>query len=168
MGKPLPGVEIRIVAPGTDDPVPPGEVGELLVLSPQNVAPGWLRTGDLARVDHDGYLYPSGRLSDTINRGGEKFGPIEIESVLRRHPTVEDVAVTGVADTEMGQRVAAAVVVRDGGTEEELTAFCRQHLAHFKVPERIVLVDNIPYNETGKVDRRALGDLVVAHVDKTP
>ncbi|HEY6624841.1 MAG TPA: fatty acid--CoA ligase family protein [Acidimicrobiales bacterium] len=168
LGKPLPGVEIRIVSPGTDDPVPPGEVGELLVLSPQNVSPGWLRTGDLARVDHDGYLYPSGRLSDTINRGGEKFGPIEIESVLRRHPTVEDVAVTGVADTEMGQRVAAAVVVRDGGTKEELTAFCRQHLAHFKVPERIVFVDNIPYNETGKVDRRALGDLVVAHVDKTP
>lgn len=160
LGKPLPGVELRIVVPGTEEPVASGLVGELLVLSPQNVAPGWLRTGDLARVDSDGYLYPSGRLSDTINRGGEKFGPIEIETVLRRHPYVADVAVTGVADTEMGQRVAAAVVLSNPATEQDLTDFCRDHLARFKIPERIVFVDAVPYNETGKVDRRALAELV--------
>ncbi len=166
LGKPLPGVEIRIVVPGTEEPVPSGQVGELLVLSPQNVAPGWLRTGDLARVDGDGYLYPSGRLSDTINRGGEKFGPIEIETVLRRHPSVADVAVTGVADTEMGQRVAAVVVLGKPATEQDLTDFCREHLARFKIPERIVFVDTVPCNETGKVDRRALAQLV-AHEAET-
>jgi acyl-CoA synthetase (AMP-forming)/AMP-acid ligase II len=160
LGKPLPGVELRIVVPGTEEPVASGQVGELLVLSPQNVAPGWLRTGDLARVDGDGYLYPSGRMSDTINRGGEKFGPIEIETVLRRHPSVADVAVAGVADTEMGQRVAAVVVLNNPVTEQELTDFCREHLARFKIPERIVFVDAISYNETGKVDRRALARLV--------
>ena len=78
----------------------------------QHVGQGWLRTGDLARQDADGYIYPSGRLRDTINRGGEKFGPIEVEDALRSHPAVSDVAVAGVADEEMGQRVGAAVVAR--------------------------------------------------------
>ena len=78
----------------------------------QNVRPGWLRTGDLARHDADGYIYPSGRLSDTINRGGEKFGPVEIETVLREHPAVADVAAAGIPDAEMGERVGVAVVDR--------------------------------------------------------
>ena len=83
VGRVNPGVEIRIVDPLTEQEDVPGDVGELWVLSDQTVRPGWLRTGDLARQDQDGYVYPSGRLSDTINRGGEKFGPIEIETVLR-------------------------------------------------------------------------------------
>ena len=110
VGRPLPGVEIRVVDPVTEADVPSGEVGELWVLSDANVRPGWLRTGDLARQDADGYIYPSGRLSDTINRGGEKFGPIEIETVLREHPAVVDVAAAGIPDAEMGERVGVAVV----------------------------------------------------------
>ncbi len=102
VGKALPGVEIRVVRPGTEDAVPEGEVGELVVLSDQNVQPGWFHTGDLARIDAEGYIFPSGRLSDTINRGGEKFGPIEIETVLRDHPAIVEVAVVGRARRRNG------------------------------------------------------------------
>ena len=111
VGRPLPGVEVRVVDPDTGDDVEAGTVGELWVNTTQNVTEGWLHTGDLARQDADGYIFPSGRLSDTINRGGEKFGPIEVEEALRSHPAVSDVAVAGIADDELGQRVGC----RGGG-----------------------------------------------------
>ncbi len=162
VGRALPGVQVRVVAPGTDDDLPSGEVGELLVLAPQNVTPGWLRTGDLGRVDGDGYVYPMGRLSDTINRGGEKFGPSEIEAVLRRHPGVADAGVAGAPDPEMGERVVAAVVAADGEVDpEELRAHCRRHLAPFKVPERIAVVASLPYNDLGKLRRPDIVRVVV-------
>jgi acyl-CoA synthetase (AMP-forming)/AMP-acid ligase II len=85
VGRPLPGVEVRIVHPDTGIDVEPGSVGELWVNTSQHVGDGWLHTGDLARQDADGYIYPSGRLKDTINRGGEKFGPIDVEEALRTH-----------------------------------------------------------------------------------
>jgi long-chain acyl-CoA synthetase len=160
VGRPLPGVEVRIVEPGTDRDVASGEVGELWVLSDQNVRPGWLHTGDLARQDADGYIYPSGRLSDTINRGGEKFGPIEIETVLREHPAIVDVAAAGVPDAEMGERVGVAIVARDPLTADEVKAYCRERLAIYKTPEYVVLVDDLPYSETGKVVRRRLVELI--------
>jgi acyl-CoA synthetase (AMP-forming)/AMP-acid ligase II len=156
VGKVLPGVEIRVVYPGTEDPVPVGDVGELLVLSDQNVQPGWFRTGDLARVDGEGYIFPSGRLSDTINRGGEKFGPIEVETVLRDHPSIVEVAVVAVPDSEMGERVGALIVASEPLTDDDVRTFCADRLARFKLPERIAFVDEIPYNDTGKVDRRAV------------
>src|SRR6202035_5485923 len=115
VGRPLPGVEVRVVDPETGIDVEPGTVGELWVNTSQNVIEGWLPTGDLARQDPDGYIYPSGRLKDTINRGGEKFGPIEVEEAVRTHPAIRDVAVAGLADEEMGQRVGAAVVARPPG-----------------------------------------------------
>jgi len=160
VGRALPGVEIRIVDPLTEADVPAGEVGELWVLSDQNVRPGWLRTGDLARQDADGYLYPSGRLSDTINRGGEKFGPVEIETVLRDHPSVADVAAAGIPDPEMGERVGVAIVARTPMTADEVKAYCRERLAVYKTPEHVVFVDELPYNDTGKVVRRQLVELV--------
>lgn len=160
VGRPLPGVEVRVVDPVTGADVEPGAVGELWVNSPVNTVAGWLRTGDLARVDADGYIFPSGRLRDTINRGGEKFGPIEVEEALRSHPAVSDVAVAGVSDDELGQRVGAAVVARAPVTLEELRAHCRDLIAYFKLPERLAVVDDIPYNATGKVDRRRLGELI--------
>jgi long-chain acyl-CoA synthetase len=160
VGRALPGVEIRIVDPATDQEVAVGDVGELWVLSDQNVRPGWLHTGDLARMDADGYIYPSGRLSDTINRGGEKFGPIEIETVLREHPAVADVAATGVPDPEMGERVGVAVVVAAPMTVGEVQTYCKERLAIYKVPEHVVFVDDLPYSETGKVVRRQLVELI--------
>lgn len=168
VGKPLPGVEIKIVAPDSDQELV-GQPGELLVRSSQNINNGWLRTGDLVRADDDGYLYVVGRLADLINRGGEKFAPAEIEAVLRLHPQVSDVGVAGLPDPEMGERVGAAVVVRkskdvarkeDLVTVQDLSAHCAERLARFKVPERIVFVDQIPYNQMGKVTRKVLADLI--------
>ena len=156
VGKALPGVEIRVVHPGTEDPVPAGEVGELVVLSDQNVQPGWFHTGDLARIDAEGYIFPSGRLSDTINRGGEKFGPIEIERVLRDHPAIVEVAVVAVPDAEMGERVGVLIVATEPLTDEQVRTFCADRLARFKLPERIIFAEEIPYNATGKVDRRSV------------
>jgi acyl-CoA synthetase (AMP-forming)/AMP-acid ligase II len=160
VGKPLPGVEVRVVDPDTGADVDAGIVGELWVNTSQNVTEGWLHTGDLARRDTDGYIYPSGRLSDTINRGGEKFGPIEVEEALRTHPAVSDVAVAGITDEEMGQRVGVAVVARLPVTLDELRSHCRDRIAYFKQPERLKIVDHIPYSETGKVNRRQLAVLI--------
>ena len=171
VGRPLPGVEVGVVDPDTGIDVEPGTVGELWVKAAQNVideplgrradgTEGWLRTGDLARQDSDGYIYPSGRLKDTINRGGEKFGRIEVEDAIRTHPAVSDVAVAGIADEEMGQRVGAAVVARAPLTLEELRSHCRALIAYFKLPERMKVVDHIPYNDTGKVNRRQLAALI--------
>ena len=160
VGRPLPGVEVRVVNPDTGIDVEAGTVGELWVNTRQNVIEGWLRTGDLARQDSDGYIYPSGRLKDTINRGGEKFGPIEVEDAIRTHPAVSDVAVAGIADGEMGQRVGAAVVARSPLTLEELRSHCRELIAYFKLPERLKVVDHIPYNDTGKVNRSQLAALI--------
>lgn len=113
--------------------------------------------------DADGYLYPAGRLSDTINRGGEKFAPAEIEAVLRDHPAVRDVAVAGVPDVEMGHRVGVAVVADGPLTAAELREFCRHRLANFKLPERVAFVDELPYNDFGKVGRPELVRLLDTH-----
>jgi acyl-CoA synthetase (AMP-forming)/AMP-acid ligase II len=167
VGRPLPGVEVRVVDPTTGDTVPTGTVGELWVKSEGSVVPGaqaegtgalagWFRTGDMISADDEGYLYPAGRLTDTINRGGEKFAPSEVEAVVRTHPAVRDVAVVGVPDPEMGNRVGCAIVGRQPITEQELRDFCRGRIANFKMPERILLLDEIPYNDFGKVDRKVL------------
>jgi acyl-CoA synthetase (AMP-forming)/AMP-acid ligase II len=160
VGRPLPGVEVRVVDPDTGTDVEAGVIGELWVNTSQNVTEGWLHTGDLARRDADGYIYPSGRLSDTINRGGEKFGPIEVEEALRSHPAISDVAVAGITDEEMGQRVGAAVVTHLPVTLEELRSHCRDRIAYFKLPERLMTVDRIPYSDTGKINRRQLALLI--------
>jgi acyl-CoA synthetase (AMP-forming)/AMP-acid ligase II len=162
VGRPLPGVQVRVVDPATGADVPTGAVGELWVSTTHNVTGGWLRTGDLGRFDADGYIFPSGRLSDTINRGGEKFGPIEVEEALRSHPAVSDVAVAGIPDDELGQRVGAAVVACGPVSLDELRAHCSESLAYFKLPERLAVVDRIPYNATGKVNRRQLATLITA------
>jgi acyl-CoA synthetase (AMP-forming)/AMP-acid ligase II len=160
VGRPFPGVDVRVVDPETGNDVEPGTVGELWVNTTQNVSGGWLRTGDLARLDSEGYIFPSGRLTDTINRGGEKFGPIEVEDALRSHPAVSDVAVAGIADEELGQRVGVAVVAGAPVTLEELRSHCRDVIAYFKLPERLAVVDHIPYSETGKINRRRLATLI--------
>jgi long-chain acyl-CoA synthetase len=168
VGRPLPGIQLRVVDPDSGEDVPHGEPGELWVLSEQNVAPGWLRTGDLARLDAAGYVFPVGRLSDTINRGGEKLGPIEVEDVLRAHPAVADAAVAALPDADLGERVGAAVVARQAVSPEELRAHCRRHLARFKVPDTVVLVDQIPYDDLGKVRRRSLATMITDGTERSP
>ena len=153
VGKPMAGVEVRIVDPATGAD---GDLGELWVRAEHTATPGWLRTGDLVRRDTDGYLYTAGRLSDVINRGGEKVDPAEVESALREHPSVADVAVAGYGDAEMGQRVGALIVAGEPVDVESLRSWCRTRLESFKVPERIVFVDSIPLTELGKVSRSEL------------
>jgi long-chain acyl-CoA synthetase len=159
VGRQLGGVTLKVVDPATGAEVPPEEVGELWVDSPQNVEPGWLHTGDLVRIDADGYVYPIGRRGDTINRGGEKFSPLEVAEVVRGHPAVADAAAAGVPDDEMGERVGVLIVPRAGAespTTDELRSWCRASLASFKLPEIVVSVDALPYNELGKLPRRAI------------
>jgi acyl-CoA synthetase (AMP-forming)/AMP-acid ligase II len=167
VGRPLPGVEIRIVHPTTGEEAPPGTVGELWVRSDVVVVPdapvgdgvtpaGWFRTGDMVSADSDGYLYPAGRLSDTINRGGEKFAPSEVEDVVRAHPAVRDVAAFGVPDQEMGHRVGVAIVASEPLDLEQLRQFCQGRIANFKQPEHLLVLTELPITDFGKVDRKVL------------
>jgi long-chain acyl-CoA synthetase len=166
VGRLIPGVEHRLVSPETGDDVGEGEAGELWVRSAFNAAEGWNATGDLIRIDEEGYLYPVGRLADTINRGGEKFGPVEIENALRMHPAVGDVAAAGIADPELGERVGVAIVRVGALTVDDVLAHCAEHLARFKVPERIAFVDEIPHTNLWKVSRRQVAELITRELER--
>jgi acyl-CoA synthetase (AMP-forming)/AMP-acid ligase II len=120
---------------------------------------GWLRTGDLGRVDPDGTLVIEGRADDAIRSGGERIWPEEVETVLRRHPKVADAAIAGLPDPEWGEHVAAWVVPRrldEPPSLEELRAFARERLAPFKAPRELFLVPDVPRTSTGKIRRRDL------------
>ena len=165
VGRPVPGMEVKVVDLATGADAAPGQVGELWVRGPQTVGEGWLETGDLAHQDARGYLFPSGRRSDTINRGGEKFAPSEVADALRSHPSIADLVVAGVPDAEMGERVGVALVVRpdaDDPTLDELREWGRGSLASFKLPEVAVVVDSLPYNELGKLPRRAAVEVIMS------
>lgn len=137
--------------------------GEILVQGP-TVAPdaadedGWLHTGDLGRIDEDGFLYVEDRLGDMIVTGGENVLPTEVEEVLRRHPAVADVAVVGRADAEWQEAVTAVVVLRDGLAvdPEDLRAHCAEALAGYKVPKRFEFAEELPRTASGKLLRRML------------
>jgi acyl-CoA synthetase (AMP-forming)/AMP-acid ligase II len=156
VGRPFPGVEVRIVDPSSGEPVAPGAIGEFLVRAIQNTTSEWLHSGDTGWQDDEGYLYPSGRISDTINRGGEKFGPVEVEDVLRTHPSVVDVGVVGMPDTDLGERVGAVVVATEPVSAESLVSYCATQLATYKVPEYLEFAPELPFSVLGKLDRKAL------------
>ncbi|MBX7068586.1 MAG: fatty acid--CoA ligase family protein, partial [Microthrixaceae bacterium] len=168
VGRPLPSVEITVRDDGGAE-VTPGQVGELWVRGEQVSGEyrgrdgddgGWFRTRDAVHVDDEGFLFVHGRLDDVIVRGGENLSPGEIESVLLEHDSVEEAAVVGIPDTEWGERVVAAVVAEAGAEVDEaaLQEFVRGRLRSTKTPERIAVVDELPYNETGKLLRRVLRD----------
>ncbi len=119
---------------------------------------GWFRTGDLGRFDQDGYLSIEGRIKEIINRGGEKISPREVDEVLLDHPSVAQAVTFAVPHDKLGEEVAAAVVLSEGAdiAGDDIRAFARQRLADFKVPRRIVVVDEIPKGATGKVQRIGL------------
>jgi O-succinylbenzoic acid--CoA ligase len=150
-GCPLPGIEVRI------------ESGEILVRGPNvaagAVAPdGWLHTGDLGRLDEEGYLWVEGRVDDLIVSGGENVRPEEVEAVLAEHPAVAEAAVFGRADPEWGQVVCAAVIPRPGSSPGagELVGHCRRKLSPYKVPKAVVVVESLPRTASGKLQRRLL------------
>ena len=118
----------------------------------------WFRTGDQGALDAEGYLSLTGRLKEIINRGGEKISPLEVDGVLMDHPAVVQVVTFAVPHAKLGEEVAAAVVLRDGhiATEREIRDFCALRMAAFKVPQRIVILDEIPKGATGKLQRIGL------------
>jgi long-chain acyl-CoA synthetase len=125
---------------------------------------GWYRTKDLVRVDENGYVYVTGRLSDMIIRGGSNVSPAEVERVIREHPSVRDVLVVGLPDPTYGQAVGAVVILNDGFTlnPEVLKEFTAAHLAAYKVPTSYLPVDAFPQNTTtGKVDRRKVATFLI-------
>ena len=123
-----------------------------------NFVNGWFRTGDQGVMDEDGYLTITGRLKEIINRGGEKISPREVDEILLDHPAVNQAVTFAVPHSKLGEEVAAAVVLKDGQTasESELRAFAAEYLAGFKVPKKILLLDDIPKGATGKVQRIGL------------
>jgi acyl-CoA synthetase (AMP-forming)/AMP-acid ligase II len=155
VGRPHPGVELRVVD-GELQVRTGAALGETAdgTVDERIGADGWFRTGDLARIDEDGFCWVEGRVSEMINRGGLKVYPAEVEEVLRTAPGVRDVAVVGVPDARLGEVPVAFVV---GAVDPDaLRTCCRAELAPYKVPGRFVPVDGLPRNEVGKVVARDL------------
>jgi acyl-CoA synthetase (AMP-forming)/AMP-acid ligase II len=121
---------------------------------------GWFRTGDQGYLDPDGYLYLTGRLKEIINRGGEKISPREVDEVLLEHPAIAQAVAFGMPHERLGEEVAAAVVLKEGASaeEKELRDYAAQHLADFKVPRTIVILQDIPKGATGKIQRIGLAE----------
>jgi acyl-CoA synthetase (AMP-forming)/AMP-acid ligase II len=119
---------------------------------------GWFRTGDQGMMDADGYVTLTGRLKEIINRGGEKISPREVDEILMDHPAVAQVVCFGMPHNKLGEEVAAAVVLREGhtATERDLQAFVGGRAAEFKVPKKILILDEIPKGATGKLQRIGL------------
>lgn len=175
-GSAMDGVELRIVDPETGEDSPEGQVGEVWirteqnmvgywnrpeasaeVLIPTNDGPPWFRSGDAGYLQ-DGYLFIHDRIKDLIISGGENIYPAEVENVLMQHPGVADGAIFGVPDERWGEAVHAAVVPRDPATfdADELVAWLRERLAHFKCPKGVDVVEVIPRNPSGKILKRVL------------
>jgi acyl-CoA synthetase (AMP-forming)/AMP-acid ligase II len=115
---------------------------------------GWFRTGDQGVIDDRGYLTLTGRIKELINRAGEKIAPLEVDAVLLRHPAVAEAVCFPCPDAKYGEVVHAAVVLKGVATPDEIQTFCREHLAAFKVPERVFVTDKLPRTATGKIQRR--------------
>ena len=170
-GRAMPGVELGIVDESMT-PLPPGQVGEILVRSPTNMLgywkrteateealfDGWMRTGDAGYLDDDGYLYIQDRLKDMIITGGENVYPAEVENILYGHPDIADVAIIGIPDARWGEAVTGIVVPTPGCAPDEVAilAWARERLAAYKVPKRLVFQATLPRNPSGKVLRREL------------
>jgi len=169
IGNPIEGVEMRLIDDGWNT-VPAGELGEIAIrghnvmkgywnkpeATAESIHDGWFRTGDMARVDEDGYYFIVDRKKDLIIRGGYNVYPREIEEVLHEHPAVAEVAVIGIPHPSLGEEVGAAVALKPeaSATTEELQAFAKERVAAYKYPRRVWLVDALPKGPTGKILRR--------------
>ena len=178
VGRVQPHLEVRIVD-ADNNPVPRGQPGELCTRGysvmlgywddPARTteaidADGYMHTGDLATIDEDGYCRIVGRIKDMVIRGGENIYPREVEEFLLTHPDVADVQVIGVPDQRFGEELCACVILRPGRSVETdaLRAFCRGRIAHFKIPRYIQLVEGFPMTVTGKVQKFAMRDQMIA------
>jgi long-chain acyl-CoA synthetase len=184
VGRPAPTVELQIVGDDGQE-MSTGEAGEIWIKGPNVMArgywnrpeanaasftDGWFHTGDIGKIDADGFVYIVDRAKDLIIRAGENIACVEIENVLFQHPDVVDAAVVGVAHPVLGEEVKAVVQLRAGSTvtAEELRDYCRPHLANFKVPEYVeIRSEPLPRNPAGKVLKNLLrgGDSAFAAAD---
>jgi len=169
VGKPIFHSEMRIADPESGADLPTGTAGELLIRGPhvcsgywrnpeataKAIVDGWFHTGDMAHKDEDGFFYIDGRYKDMIKSGGENIYAAEVEAVVREHPAVKDAALIGKPDKTWGEVGLMIVILEDGQvtTPNELKAFCREHLAKYKVPKEFVFADDLPYSAYGKVEK---------------
>jgi fatty-acyl-CoA synthase len=173
VGRPIPGVEVRLVTPATGEVAAEGEPGELCVRghgvmagyynNPEATArvlepDGWLHAGDLAQRRPDGNYRIVGRIKELIIRGGENIYPPEIEEFLMHHPGIAEVAVVGLPDSVYGEVVSAWVVAKASAdlSVDELRTYCQGRIAHFKIPRYVEIVDALPRTVTGKVRKHVL------------
>jgi long-chain acyl-CoA synthetase len=171
IGTPVAGVEMKVVD-DEDNDLPEGEVGEIVIrghnvmkgywqrpdATADAIRDGWFHSGDMARVDEDGYFFIVDRKKDLIIRGGYNVYPREIEELIYEHPSVREAAVIGVPHDEYGEEVGAAVVLKDGvsTTPDELRDFVKEQVAAYKYPRRVWLVDELPKGPTGKILKREI------------
>jgi acyl-CoA synthetase (AMP-forming)/AMP-acid ligase II len=170
-GRPIPGVNLKIIREDGSE-ASTGEPGDIWVAgdnlmsgywrqpveSERVLRAGWLRTGDVGRVDEDGFLYIEGRRSDLIKCQGYRISPAEVEEVVNRHPAIREVAIVGLPDSQCGEIVSAVLALKQGASlsAEDLERHCRQLLPAVKVPRRVITVDQLPRSSTGKIQREAL------------
>lgn len=150
--------------------LPSGSQGEVVIQGPnviegyennpeanaKSFTNGWFRTGDQGVIDADGYLHLLARIKELINRGGEKIAPLEIDEIMLKHPCVAEAVAFGMPHPTWGEEVAIAVVLKEPQPESVLIEHCKKHLADFKVPKKVLIVEKIPRTATGKVQRRAV------------
>jgi len=171
IGRPAPWITLKLVD-DEENVVPEGGVGELTIkswvvmdgyykdreMTAEVLRDGWFYTGDLARCDEEGLYYIVGRKKDMIKVSGQLVFPNEIEEAIHKHPVVKEVAVVGVSDALRGETIKAFIVAKEGACveEQDIKEFCRQHLAHFKLPQSVAVVEALPKTRSGKVDKNAL------------
>ena len=166
-----PGTGVKVgIMDDTGTILPSGELGEVVIQGPnviegyennpeanaKSFTNGWFRTGDQGMIDAEGYLHLTARIKELINRGGEKIAPLEIDEVMLKHPCVSEAVAFGMPHPTWGEEVAIAVVLKEPQSEAGLIEHCKQHLADFKVPKKIHIVEQIPRTATGKIQRRAV------------
>jgi fatty-acyl-CoA synthase len=182
IGRVQPHLEVRIADPDTGETVPRGHPGELCtrgyavmlgywdepVMTAEAVRGGWMHTGDLAVIDEAGYGRIVGRIKDMIIRGGENIYPCEVEGFIYSHPAVEEVQVIGVPDARYGEEVLACIKLRAGAAADadEIIAFCRGRIAHYKVPRYVRFVQAFPMTVSGKVQKYLLREAMIADLER--
>ncbi len=172
LGKALPGWEVKIVDDNSDE-LSPNQPGEIIVRGPimkgyynnpeataETIKDGWLYTGDMGRVDEDGYLFLTGMKKDMIILKGQNVYPSDIEEVLSTHPKVAKAIVIGIPDKVRGEIVGAAISLKEGEvtTEQEIRQFCQEHMADYKLPKQIVFTNSLPKTVATKISRENLRD----------
>ncbi|RDV07979.1 AMP-binding protein [Arthrobacter sp. RT-1] len=182
VGRTMPHLENKIVDPASGEVLERGQIGELLTRGyavmagywnqPEKTAEaidadGWMHTGDLARMDDEGFVIIEGRIKDMVIRGGENIYPREIEEFLYTHPAIRDVQVIGVPDEKYGEELMACIILKPGAApldSDAVAGFCRGHLAHYKIPRYVEVRDSFPLTVSGKVRKVEMREEAVARL----